>query len=256
MIELNNPDISYFIGFAMMDGHFQENTRNRGKMSIELSDRDYDILSKFRDLFNNSSITHRIRDTNFKDNYKTVTFNIYNKEIRDEFINIGFKYGSKRFFIPKNIITRDFWRGIIDADGSLGFMRSGRPFVSLVISDEFMKDEYLLLIQMITGKSKDVNRNKRDNIYNIMITDEDAQELVKFLYYDENCLAIDRKINKAQEILEWKRTTPKRNFSVKKWTKLEDEFILNNTIEDSINELNRTEKSIKTRIWRLNKINK
>lgn len=252
MIELNNPDISYFVEFSMMDGHMSQQSRNRGKLSIELSSRDYDILSKFKDMFKNSHLTHRIRNTNFKDDYESVIFSIYNKEIRDELINIGFKYGEKNFFIPNNIVTRDFWRGIIDADGSLGFMKSGRPFVSLVISDELMKDEYLLLIKMITGKDKNVNRNKRDNVYNIMITDEDAQELVKLLYYNE-CLAIDRKLNMAHEILSWKRNTPKRNYTVKKWTDVEDEFILSNSLEVSIKQLNRTEKSIKTRLWRLNK---
>ena len=45
----------------------------------------------------------------------------------------------------------------------------------------------------------------------------------------------------------------KHRLEIKKWDKEQDEFISNNSIEDSIIKLNRTEKSIKTRLWRLNK---
>jgi len=43
----------------------------------------------------------------------------------------------------------------------------------------------------------------------------------------------------------------KLDFERKKWMNDEDDYILLNTIEDSMNKLNRTKKSIQTRKYRL-----
>ena len=253
IIDVRNNNHSYFLGFAMMDGHFSEKSRNRGSLSIELSSKDSELLHDFSRLFNiNCFISNRLRDTNYKLEIDTTTLKIYKLAFREELKEIGFSTNGKNFFIPDGILMRDFWRGVIDADGSLGFMKSGRPFVSLVAVEENTKVEYFKLIKHLTNKDKDINRNKRDNVYNIMLCDEDAQAMVNYLYYD-NCLSINRKSSKANEIMLWERKTNKRKHSVKKWDKEQDEFISNNSIEDSIIKLNRTEKSIKTRLWRLNK---
>ena len=49
----------------------------------------------------------------------------------------------------------------------------------------------------------------------------------------------------------WKRT--KKKVNRRTWTKGEDEFILENTVKDSMKKLGRTEKSIQLRRLRLKK---
>ena len=49
----------------------------------------------------------------------------------------------------------------------------------------------------------------------------------------------------------WERT--KKKVSRRTWTKEEDEFILKNTVKDSMKKLGRTEKSIQLRKFRLKK---
>lgn len=242
MIELKNPDISYFLVFCMTDGHFSKNTQNRGRLSVEISKRDVDILYKFQSMFSDiTKISNRIRNTNFKDNYESATFTIYDKNFRDSLIDIGFEYGKKKFFMPEEVSIRDFWRGIIEAYGSIGFMKSNRPFISLVVSDENMKNEYLKIIESLTGKTKQINRNTRDSVYNIMLTDEDAQKMINYLYYDD-CLSINRKYELSKAVLTWIRTSKKREWEHKRWTKEEDLFILSHSVEESMKELNRTKK--------------
>jgi len=51
MIDLQNPNHSYFIGFFVTDGNLHEQSRNRGSISFELSNKDVDILEKISDLF-------------------------------------------------------------------------------------------------------------------------------------------------------------------------------------------------------------
>lgn len=44
--KLSTENLNYIIGFLQGDGHHGENTRNRGKIHIKLSEKDIDILDK------------------------------------------------------------------------------------------------------------------------------------------------------------------------------------------------------------------
>ena len=55
------------------------------------------------------------------------------------------------------------------------------------------------LIQSLKDIVKNVNRNKRDNIYNIMVSNELAVQIARDLYLN-NEIAINRKRIKAEEI--------------------------------------------------------
>jgi hypothetical protein len=138
-------------------------------------------------------------------------------------------------------------------DGSLGFTKNGLPFVSFVTISTEMADFLTDIISEITGKpKKDTNPNTRDKAYNIMILKEDAVTFCEKIYYND-CLSIDRKYNISKEIIKWIRPPEmkKVDYQVKKWTKEEDEYIINHTIEESMIQLKRTKKSIKIRLWRL-----
>jgi hypothetical protein len=73
------------------------------------------------------------------------------------------------------------------------------------------------------------------------------------LVYYKDCLSINRKYEIARNIINWIRPIDmkKRILENRKWSKEEDEFIIDHDIEESIDELKRTEKSIKMRLIRL-----
>jgi hypothetical protein len=150
----------------------------------------------------------------------------------------------------------DYFRGLVDGDGSLGFTAKARPFISFATKSENIAKTYLKLIQKITGTTKDNSKNERDNAYNIMLNNEDAQILCSYLYYDD-CLALDRKVASAKMVTDWIRPADmkKRTFTIKRWTDDQDKFITSHTIKESMAELDRTKKSIKIRLWRLAKKN-
>lgn len=146
----------------------------------------------------------------------------------------------------------DFLRGVVDADGSLGYTNNNFPFLSIVITDNEFAQYWMNFIKEITGKQKTSTRNKRDGVFNISITKEDAQMVGRALYY-ESCLSIHRKYKLSQEILKWERPdnmkiAPRR----KKWNSYEDEIILNHSIEESMTVTGRSNSSIKMRLYRLN----
>jgi hypothetical protein len=201
-----SPITSYFIGFAQTDGHLQKNTRNRGKLTFELSIKDIDIIHKLAALIPyNHTISVRIRKTNFKDVCACICLTIHDLEFRT-FINaLGVPYGNKSKVIKPPTISYsevDYWRGVIDGDGSLGFTADGRPFISLVSSSTKLIRAYEDFLFRITGAKRHANRNNRDQVYNEALFDEAAKLLATTLYY-EGCLGLNRKVMLANNIGYW-----------------------------------------------------
>ena len=174
-------------------------------------------------------------------------------EIRNqlkEYIPVGSK--SDIICKPINISEIDYWRGVIDGDGSLGITANNIPFLSLVTKSTNLANEFVDFIEKMCGFRKKTSKNKRDSAYNICVTNETAQKIINVLYYN-NCLCIERKRNKSNEVIEWKRPDNRRKvmWDKKKWTDEEDSFIMENDLYTSIEKLGRTKKSIEIRMFRL-----
>jgi hypothetical protein len=255
-LDLTIPDHAYMFGFIQADGHLYETSRNRGKLQIELNEVDEIILTHFaRLIHSSSSITRRTRATNFSKEHSSATLRVYDKQFRDELKSLGLTAGKKSNLVelPRLPFSKvDYFRGVLDADGSLGLTGRGFPFISLVTASEAMAEGYLSFIVETVGKSKAASRNKRDGVYNIVAYKEDAQLLTSRLYY-QDCLGLPRKKESAKTLLAWTRPTnmKKIDFKKKTWSQDEDRYILAHTIEDSCGVLDRTVKSVKTRLWRL-----
>jgi hypothetical protein len=252
-------EYSYLIGLLQTDGHFQESSRNRGKITIELSLRDKDIIDKITALIPvNYKISQRTRNTNFKKDYTSIILTIYDWGFREFMKTCGLPVGKKSEIIAPPlhlpISEPDYIRGLYDGDGSLGLKQTGGPFISLTTASEDIKDYILVYMSKILGiPHKQLKRNKRDNIYNIGLSSLDAVNFTKHIYY-ENCLGINRKIEKANEVTNWSRPTHiRKQYRSKRWTKSEDDFVLQNTLKDSCEQLNRTKQSVLLRLWRLGK---
>lgn len=254
---MNLREFDYFIGFFQTDGNLYETTRNRGKIVLEISNRDEDILKKIKSVLTvKSSLLVRTRNTNFKENYCTSRLVIYDLTFREkikEFCSITAGKKDETIFMPSCVYSpSDYFRGVIDGDGSVGFKEDGTPFISLVTNSEELYRDFTNFIFIITGQRKLIKRNQRDGVYNIFITAEHAVNIIRELYHDNPTLFLNRKYEKAMEILKWKRSAGKRRSPNRNpWTNYEDEFILNNSLKDSVRYLYRSEQSIKTRLYRI-----
>ena len=207
IIDLTIPTHSYIYGLFLADVYLTEGSRNRGKLGIELKAQDSKILYKIKKELSiyNSTIHKRTRNTNFKENYESVSLTFFNKELRDEFKKLGFPSGKKSFIIntPKEI-NINFWRGFFDGDGSLGITSNGFPFLSLITASDNIAYKWIDLLYGITGKQKTTKRNKRDNVYNIAVYKEDAQQVSEYLYKNAS-LYLPRKYKKYKEVMLWER---------------------------------------------------
>lgn len=257
-INLKIPEHSYFFGFVQTDGNLNKpfEKRDKGRLCIELSRKDLHILKSFKKLFPSvySGLKARTRDTNFKKGHTSYTLTICDMKFRNEINKLGIPYGKKSENVTPpttDFCERDYIRGLIDGDGSVGITKKRFPFIGISAKSEVLKNYLYQAIEKITGERKRLVRNKRDNIYNIMVNREKAQQLIRYLYYP-GCLALKRKLKKAKTALKWERLNTLKKIFKKFWEPWEDKYILNHSIEESCNCLKRTERSIKMRIWRLN----
>ncbi len=252
---MNLEEKSYIFGLLGTDGNLYLTDRNRGKITLEVNIKDRDICEKLFSLVPNSKLSERTRDTNYKQEYHSICFTNHQLSFRQELINFGFPLKDKTNNISIPIQTyseRDFWRGVIDGDGSIGYTAKDIPFVSLVTKSESLKQAYCEMLLHNFNIEKNISRNKRDNIYNIVVYKEEAQKLCEYLYSDAT-LYLNRKYQKAQEVLKWIRPASMKKAPMRKaWDKEQDEYILTHSIKESIEHLKRTKKSIQSRLFRLN----
>ena len=256
IIDLSKKEHSYFIGFVQADGHHRR-TGGKGSLSIELNIRDIDILNKFRTLFSVSSTIHtRKRTTNFKEDSETAILSFYDKTFRDELIKNKVPHGKKSDIIepPDNVDKISHIRGLIDADGSLGITSDGKPFISLCTSSEKIKEYFCNFVEEITGVKSVIKRNKRDDVYNICIMNTKAKMLAECLF--KNCpIGLERKNKQYENIINLQLKNTTKQIFVRMWTDEEIEFVKTHTLEESIEHINRTENSIKIKLYRLGKGN-
>ena len=213
---LTNEQLSYLYGLFITDGFLiiKKKIDNHiyYTLGIELQEKDKDILEKIHQLLPEGHVYQRTRNTNFKNNYTCYSFYYLKQDFPLWLIQNGFPLENK----TENAIPptwkydeNAFWRGVIDGDGSLGIRKYGtkigtEPYISLTTKSDQLKLAYHNYILKITGFNEKNKRNKRDNIYNIVLAKSRCWEICNELYKNDS-IHLNRKYNKYLEILEWRK---------------------------------------------------
>ena len=196
---------SYIFGNLVTDGNLYLTSRNRGRVQLEISKKDEDLVDKLLELVPFSNKGSRKRKTNFsKSEVEFVCFRNTKMEFRKKLIENGFPVKNKTLNASTPLGEYEeisFWRGVIDGDGSVGITSKNEPFVSLVTKSEFLKEKYLEFLYKNFGITKKLNRNKRDNVYNVVVKNKNAKDLANLLYNNDD-IHLNRKYDKAMFILE------------------------------------------------------
>lgn len=225
---------SYLFGLFGTDGTIYRNRTNTHiyRLGIELIDKD--ILEKIVTSLPDCTTGERVRDTNFKQEYHSYILYCNNKEFIKWCEEAGMPLHDKTNTITlptKEYSKTDFWRGVIDGDGSIGSKTIDKqPFINLTTKSESLKENFCDYINEITGFCPNIHRNKRDNIYNITIHGEKAQKICKNIYTDAN-IYLDRKYQSYLKMLSWHKKDM-HGIVRKKWTKAEETDLLQMTDEE------------------------
>ncbi|WP_327171646.1 LAGLIDADG family homing endonuclease [Streptomyces sp. NBC_01336] len=255
-MDLTDPRYAYMFGFVQADGHLSAGPGRKGRLTVEINVRDIAVLREFQQLTPyNSSITERIRSTNFSEHHHSAIWTVCSLEARALINELGVPYGpkSRRIAPPRvDFSARDYLRGVIDADGSVGVTGQGFPFVSLTTASTAVGAYLCSYAKQVTGAQRYIRRNARDGIYNVMYTMEAAVRLAEHLYYPGS-LALRRKQGAAETVFAWQRPPGvKPRGKNRRWKVWEDETLLRLDRADSAApELDRSVASCSVRLWRL-----
>ncbi|WUV39105.1 hypothetical protein OG318_24195 [Streptomyces sp. NBC_01483] len=255
-MDLEIPEYAYMFGFLQADGHLQQGAGQKGKLSVEINVRDIGILHEFQRLTPyNTSITERTRSTNYAETHHSATWTLCSLEARTKLNQLGLPYGrkSQKITPPRvEFSRRDYLRGVIDADGSVGYTGKGWPFVPLTTASTAIGAYLCFYARHITGVQRLIRRNARDGIYNIIYTKESAQTLAADLYHP-GCLSLMRKQTAADSLRTWVRPiSMPTSLPRPRWTPEQDRILLAaSTPEKAAAELNRSRNACEVRLWRL-----
>ncbi|WP_441249955.1 LAGLIDADG family homing endonuclease [Kitasatospora sp. McL0602] len=252
---LENPEHAYMFGFIQADGHLRQGPGNKGSLAVELSARDAPLLEEFQRLCPyNSSIRYRTRTTNFATEHTSVTWTVCAREFRETLCTLGLPTGRKSTIVAPPVVphsSRDYLRGLIDADGSLGLTAESLPFVGFTTASEALASYFCRYADQLTGSPRTLRRNRRDNIFNIVFTREEAVTLARDLYTPGR-LALTRKREAAERLASWVRPPDMQKVRRRTWTTEEDEALLAATdLTAAASQLDRSLSSYQTRHWRL-----
>ncbi|MBC2863928.1 LAGLIDADG family homing endonuclease [Streptomyces mexicanus] len=255
-MDLTVPEYAYMFGFLQADGHLYQGIGQKGCLTVEISARDKHLLHAFQKLTPyNSSITERTRSTNFAETHTAAIWSLCALEARTKIHQLGLPYGRKSQAIaPPDVefSRRDYLRGLIDADGSVGFTSRGFPFVSLTTASSAIASYLCDYGKDVTGVTRNPQRNARDGIFNVLYMMELAQRLAAELYYP-GCLSLERKHTAADSLSAWVRPPGMRAAHTRRrWTESEDRILLElNSPMAAAKALGRTTQSCNLRLWRL-----
>ncbi|WP_406458721.1 hypothetical protein OH768_29895 [Streptomyces sp. NBC_01622] len=255
-MDLTVPKYAYMFGFLQADGHLHQGAGQKGRLSVELNARDIELLRQFQKLTPYySSIRERTRSTNFAETAHSAVWSLCSLEARTRINELGLPYGRKSKNItppPGEFSQRDYLRGVIDADGSVGYTSKGFPFVSLTTASTAIGHWLRQYAKNVTGAERNLKRNARDGIYNLLYAMEPGQSLAAHLYYP-GCLSLDRKLAAAQSIATWLRPSGMRAaYTARRWEEWEDRVLLElNSPSAAAEKLGRTPQSCNLRSWRL-----
>jgi hypothetical protein len=190
------PVAAYWVGFLFADGSVGECKQSK-RVSVRVSERDKEQLVKLRDFLRS---THTI-GTAPAGNYggyrsrPSVRFTVDSAQLAERILCLG------RYDGPINatlVESRDFWRGVVDGDGSLGLLATGYAHFGLVGSRRLLEAFMIFLRSNDLAAKMTIRPDK--TIFQVATAGYTAEKIVYFLY-DNADVALDRKAVAAAEIL-------------------------------------------------------
>ncbi|WP_188113453.1 LAGLIDADG family homing endonuclease [Nocardioides humilatus] len=256
--DLTKPDAAYIVGLLQTDGHHHGDVEGKGKVCLELAARDAHVLEEIRvRLPCYGSVRFRTRTTNFRSEYRSATLSFFDQATRKELAAAGVPPGRKSDSIrppSRTFVAADYFRGLLDGDGSVGFTARGMPFISMVTASPAIAEYVSAVILEVTGVRRNSKPNARDGVHNVMVANVAAARLAAWAWHEPHVIGIRRKREAALKVGAWcpePARAARYGVTRRAWTDAEDEVVLNEPVDLAAEALGRTVKSVAMRRWRL-----
>ena len=208
-------NMAYILGFILADGCIIQGTykgySDSLKFGVQLSD--IDILEKIKKELKSEHKLSIIKNA--------AHFCIASQTLVDDLKKLSISYrkslNENLPVVPKKYI-KDFIRGIVDGDGSIGIDKKGSPSIGVSggkIVLTFIRDYFLKNMQLYSTVGKrSYSEQQKNFLYDIRYKSNTALKIIAYLY-NNACLYLDRKYTLARRCSELK-IAERRNFH--KWS--------------------------------------
>lgn len=197
-LDVLTPDAAYWCGFIFTDGTIVHRRGQQPEIAIVLQRRDRDHLVKLRDFLGSdhaiTPIAPAVVALNGGQGTGAFRYSVRSQRLADRLASLG-RYGPAVH--PALAASRDFWRGCIDGDGTVG-ISCGIPQVKLVGS-RWLLSAFVNFLGPISSR-RPLNVRPARNIYVVSTSYATARKVVERLYADAST-ALDRKAAAAAKIL-------------------------------------------------------
>jgi hypothetical protein len=197
-LDVLTAEAAYWCGFFFTDGTIVRSPDHTPQVALVLQRRDRDHLVKLRDFLGSMHAITPIAPTTVALNGAQGTgafrYAVTSQRLADRLTALG-RYGPA--VDPELAASRDFWRGCIDGDGTVG-ISCGIPQVKLVGS-HWLLSAFVDFLGPISSR-RPLNVRPARNIYVVSTSYATAVKVVDRLYVGAT-VALDRKAASAAEIL-------------------------------------------------------
>jgi len=211
-LDVLTPDAAYWCGFIFTDGTIvRRPSRGQPEIGVVLQRRDRDHLVKLRDFLGSAHaitpVAPAVVALNGGQGTGAFRYSVRSQRLADVLTALG-RYGPA--VNPALAASRDFWRGCVDGDGTLG-ISCGIPQLKLVGS-HWLLSAFVDFLGPVSSR-RPLNVRPARNIYVVSTSYATAEKVVERLYAGAS-VALDRKAAAAAEILlSPGRRTPGRHTS-------------------------------------------
>jgi hypothetical protein len=214
---LDDPRAAYFLGLLMADGSINEGSR---RVALGLRRRDRAVLERFCDFL--ETTRERVYDYT-KDGRLTSMVVFTSAELTADVMRYGvvpLKGRGNPCVADELINNHNFWKGLIDGDGSLFYAvdrrrtnpapnktHPGTPGISLR-GRRSLLEQFVAYVERTVGLPQArVISTDSTGCSDIAFTGEIARAIIHNLYGDEEVVALEAKAELAQEMLTWQTRT-------------------------------------------------
>ncbi|MEU7850062.1 hypothetical protein AB0B69_21880 [Micromonospora parva] len=194
--DLLTPEACYWLGFLFADGCVTYRAGHLPQISVGLAQRDREHLVSLRTFLGSTSSISAPSPT-----HGSCQFSVRSNRLAERLTALGRYDGPLDDLLTK---SRDFWRGVVDGDGSIAKYRRPTPSKSTfsqfrLVGSKRLLDSFAVFLQENDIDGLSVHPHK--TIYTIGTTCGPAERIVALLYAEAE-VALARKAEMAKKILD------------------------------------------------------
>lgn len=201
-------EAKYWVGFLITDGCVS--TTHGNSVILALAPRDVEHLEKFR-LFLKTDIPISrnkgggicvIGSNRPMIRKPSLRVSVSSKRLVETLTDLGVT-PRKTFTASAHnslISSVDFWRGVIDGDGSVGICKNGSPFISVCGASTVLLGQFADFAGSVIGRRVKVSKAVNDNVWQCALGGPTARTLAGVLYRSAKVF-LDRKHAKALQVM-------------------------------------------------------